>query len=1082
MKAKTTCICRVVFFASLLLLMDLRIYAQSFDQTVKHFQVPPDSIRPYVYWYWINGHVSPSGVVQDLQAMKDIGIGGAFIGNIGLSKEEGTSYGDVKLFSPVWWEATQAAMETAGNLGITMGMFNSPGWSQSGGPWVRPEASMRYIGVRQECLEGGTKILKEVKKTGSDSTYLFSLAVPFKQMGRSIVNRPPVMKASPEIADLSMLVDGVTNRFIPIGENEKMVTLDFKFLEDLRSQSLTLYPSSQPFAATITLQAELNGAFETVYVSDFDRSNTNLQTGFNPQAVLSLSFPLVKSDRYRLIFTNISGIPSFSEISLSADPVIDHYMEKQLAKMHATPLPLWDAYRWKKQEEPFENKGIIDPLKVIRLDEFVRADGKLDWEAPLGGYSLIHYYSVPTGITNSPAAVEGRGLEIDKMDASKLDDHFDAFIGNVLKRIPVNKRKTFKYMVADSYEVGSQNWTDRLFEKFHEIYGYDPLPYFPVLSGMPVGSVDASNRFLWDLRRLVADLVATEYVGGLRKIGNQHGLRLWLENYGHWGFPSEFLKYGGQSDEVAGEFWNEGDLGNIENKSASSAAHIYGKKRVWAESFTAGGGEYSRYPALLKRRGDWVFTQGVNQTLLHLYIHQPDQLTNPGINAWFSTEFNRKNTWFNASKSYIDYLRRCNYMLQQGNSVNDIAYFIGEDAPIMTGTRQPEIPEGYDYDYVNADVIHKMFVRDNYLCLPGGASYRILVLPPLPEMRPELLAKIKDLVYDGAVILGGAPLRSPSLEGYPYADEAVRKDAALLWGKKRPENGIRHVGKGLVIEGIDLSNALEYLGLNPDFTINGEGNICYTHRTSVGQEIYFITNQSEEKQKFTAAFRVGEGTPYWFDAVTGTVKKLTFENNAKGAEISLKLDVNESGFVVFDKHNESHTYLPLYSFQEPSTIQQIDNPWTVVFKSMPTKQNQDFTVQFKQLISWADHDDRSIRDFSGTAIYKNRFQIGRSEKNELLYLETDPIVGLATVRINGSPVGTLWTAPWRLDISDAVKEGDNSIEIEVVNTWKNSLIAQSKLPKEQQSLQIEINNYTPESLYDKAGLTGSVSIKTVKGK
>ena len=210
---------------------------------------------------------------------------------------------------------------------------------------------------------------------------------------------------------------------------------------------------------------------------------------------------------------------------------------------------------------------------------------------------------LPTGVVNSPAPKEGRGLETDKMSKEHIRAHFDNYIGQILKRIPAQDRKTFRVVVEDSYETGGQNWTDRMIEDFKKVYGYDPVPFIPVYNGVTVISPEVSDRFLWDVRRLIADQIAYNYVGGLREVSNEHGLTTWLENYGHWGFPGEFLQYGGQSDEIAGEFWSFGDLGNIENRAASSCGHIYGKKKVWAESFTCGGPDFTQYPGQMKQRG-----------------------------------------------------------------------------------------------------------------------------------------------------------------------------------------------------------------------------------------------------------------------------------------------------------------------------------------------------------------------------------------------------------------------------------------------------------------------------------------------
>jgi len=317
----------------------------------------------------------------------------------------------------------------------------------------------------------------------------------------------------------------------------------------------------------------------------------------------------------------------------------------------------------------------------------------------------------------------------------------------------------------------------------------------------------------------------------MREIAHKHGLTLWLENYGHWGFPGEFLQYGGQSDEVSGEYWSEGTLGDIENRAASSCAHIYGKTKVSAESFTAAGNDFGRYPALMKQRGDRFFAEGINNTLLHVNIAQPSD-TVPGMNAWFGNEFNRNNTWFSQIDLFTSYLKRCNYMLQQGLNVADAAYFIGEDAPKMTGTTDPALPRGYQFDYINGEVLlDHMTVKDGKWTLPHGTQYRILVLPKLETMRPELIERLKTLVAEGGVLLGPAPRRSPSLEGYPLADKKVAETASELWkGIDGKTVKAGKYGKGTVLNGMDMAEALAYIDCEPDFSTDSPVHVDYGHR------------------------------------------------------------------------------------------------------------------------------------------------------------------------------------------------------------------------------------------------------------
>ncbi|NJR42820.1 MAG: hypothetical protein HC767_09320 [Akkermansiaceae bacterium] len=533
------------------------------------------------------------------------------------------------------------------------------------------------------------------------------------------------------------------------------------------------------------------------------------------------------------------------------------------------------------------------------LSAQLSADGTLIWDIPPGEWIIQRIGMTPTGSRNAPASKEGTGLEIDKMNRNLAKYHFDQFIGEVLKRVPAEERKSFKRVVADSYETGSQNWTDGFGDTFRNVYGYDPKPWLPVLSGRLVGTADQSERFLWDLRRLVADRVGEDYVGGLRDACKPHGLELWLENYGHWGFPGEFLKYGGESDLIGGEYWVTGDLGSIECRAASSAANIYGKPFVSAEAFT-GGPAFQNAPRELKSRGDWSFSEGINHFVLHVYIQQPAEDKLPGINAWFGTEFNRHNTWFEDSKSWVDYLRRSCWLLQQGHRAVDVAYFIGDDAPKMTGTRQPALPPGHDFDYINGEVILKrLTVKNGLLQIPDGPSYRVLILPELPTMRPEVLRKVSELVKAGATVLGPRPTRSPSLQNYPQCDEEVRQLAAELWGTGNlDQSGERKVGNGKIAWGRTLEQVFAEQNLAPDF--QSDTPLHFTHRHSDGTDIYFVANPKSEAISTTASFRAGSRAPELWQPDTGRVERpAVYDIAGSVVRVPLVLEPNESVFVVF---------------------------------------------------------------------------------------------------------------------------------------------------------------------------------------
>ncbi len=761
-----------------------QISESNFKKIISGFETPADSNTVWCYWYWINDDISKEGITKDLEAMKKAGIGAAFIGNINPAGKDGK----VPMLSEDWWSHMVHAVTEGKRVGVDIGIFNCPGWSQSGGPWVTSEMAMRYLTFSETKVTGPNKIdikLVQPKKEFQD-THTLAFLTP-KAENRNLHEMGVIVNSSPEISNLSKAFDGDTATFIKFdvsGNSE--ISININLDKPIIARQVSLTPGEAPFKCKCLLYAEIDGNEKLIKEFEFDRSNFNVNTGPISKGMLAIALNDISSSQFRLVCKNFSvqtQNAGFAEINISEAPVLEKYIEKQLGKMFPTPLPNWDTYLWEQQTEVTDEELLVDARKVVDVSEFVDKDGQLKWDAPEGEWTIMRIGMTPTGTKNSPSAPQGQGYEIDKMNSKLAKFHFDNFVGEFLKRIPEESKSAFKYVIADSYEMGSQNWTDNYERKFKEKYGYDPVKYLPVLSGRIVGSVDESERFLWDLRRSVADDVAYEYVGGLREASNAHNLQTWLENYGHWGFPSEFMMYGGQSNLIGGEFWNEGTLGNIECKASSSTSHTYGKGRTSAEAFTASGKAYLRHPAMLKKRGDWSFTEGINHFVLHVNIHQPDDNRMPGMNAWFSTEFNRHNTWFGQADNYIDYLRRCQHLLQQGQYAADVCYFIGENAPIMTGGRIPEIPRGYSYDYINGEVIlDRLSVKDGKFVLPDGMSYSVMVLPPVNSMRPEILSKLETLIQQGGVVLGQKPETSPGLQNYPDCDRQVKEMASKLWG------------------------------------------------------------------------------------------------------------------------------------------------------------------------------------------------------------------------------------------------------------------------------------------------------------
>lgn len=870
----------------------------------KGFSDPPPQTRPWVYWYWISDQISREGITRDLEAMKRVGIGEALIGNIFL---EDVQRGRVKALTDEWWSMVEHAIREGARVGVDIGMFNCPGWSQSGGPWIKPEQAMRYLVASERRVRGPMRFEGKIEAPAQPFQDVAWLAFPEPESDQdTLASRRPEITCDPPWSEAGLLTDGNagTEATLPDGvaRGSSRLVLDFTLEGPMVARSLVVHPGRSAFTLSIELLAqEDSGAFTPVRSCVVDRSNVSVGVGFMPHGPVAVAFPERAARRWRVVLSRVGGKPSLAEIELTGAARVERYIEKQLAKMHPTPLPAWDTYLWPQPQEPSRRPLVVQPGAVVDLARHAQADGTLRWEVPAGRWVIQRLGMTPTGTRNAPASPEGQGFEVDKMNRAAAQAHFDAFIGRLLARMPARERRAFKHVVADSYEMGSQNWTDGFGELFLRRCGYDPQPWFPVLSGRIVGSSDQSERFLWDLRRLVADHVAFDYVGGLRDACQRHGLKLWLENYGHWGFPAEFLQYGGQADQVSGEFWATGDLGSIELRAASSAAHIYGKPIISAEAFTSVL-KFESTPWTLKKRGDWALTEGINHWVLHVYIHQPFEDRRPGVNAWFSTEFNRHNTWFEAGRAWIDYYRRCHFLLQQGLHVADVAYFIGEDAPKMTGVRRPELPSGHDYDYINGEVmLERLQAREGRWVLPDGQSYRLLVLPELDTMRPELLRKLRALVAAGGAILGQPPVRSPSMKDYPACDEEVKRLAADIWESC---DGTRvkaaRYGKGRVFRGLDLRSALDAMAIGPDVQGADPRHILWTHRATRDTDIYFLCNQSDRPLARTLEFRVKGRVPEFWDPVSGRrVRSAMFDVTPTGVRALVSLEPRGSVFVVF---------------------------------------------------------------------------------------------------------------------------------------------------------------------------------------
>jgi hypothetical protein len=515
-------------------------------------------------------------------------------------------------------------------------------------------------------------------------------------------------------------------------------------------------------------------------------------------------------------------------------------------------------------------------------------------------------------------------------------------------------------------------------------------------------------------------------------------------------------------------------------QSRFSCVHTYGKTICFAEAFTSANQTYKRHPATLKTRGDWSFTEGINQFVLHLYIQQPDETRVPGMNAWFGTEFNRHNTWYKQSKNWMEYLRRCQHLLQQGSYVADVCYFISENTPAMTGVRNPELPQGYSYDYINAEVIVRdMQVKDGKLVLPGGASYRLMVLPPLDTMRPAVIEKLEQLVRQGGAIYGPKPIRSPSLQDYSNFDLRVQAAADRMWGTSYPGGRLyRRYEQGHVFNGMDLQTVLDDLGVHKDVDLP-DAPVLWTHRSLAEMDIYFLTNQSDKRVDIQPVFRVIGRRPQLWDAVSGEVRLLDdYRQTQQGVAVPLVLEPGHSQFIVFANESASAVHSG-YKSNAPrrEPWKTVEGPWTVEFDNPVIGVRETLTMD--SLADWADSDRDTIKYYSGTAVYTTEFVLDQVPQGKDYFVNLGQVHVMAELTINGKPAGGTWMAPYVLNVTDLIKPGKNVIKAEVVNLWRNFLVKEHSLPQQQRKTWLLVSDIKEGEALQPSGLIGPVVLETI---
>jgi hypothetical protein len=1108
--------------------------AQTSNFLKEGFSNPPHSAKPIVWWHWVGSNVTKEGITKDLEWMQRVGIGGfqAFDVSIGGGQ---TVEKKVSYFTPEWLALIKHTAAEAQRLGLDMTIVTAAGWSETGGTWVKPNEAMKKLVWSQTNIEGGK---------------LFNGTLAQPPMVNGSIRNLPKRGISPKdqtyYADQTVLAyktpKNELEAFMPKITNHKGESIDSKALldDDLTSKITLDVPKAEnpvylqfeyekPFTARSFSFALLGNAnYHSTYMRagyvQASEDGKNYKTLFalpGPQhdvraiPVRTISFPEVVAKFFRVVFTTgagnttVGGPDDFGGFRQPTAPPTSFDISEAIFSA-AAKINRWEdkanfapLFAFENLKTPnFPTNTAISSSEVIDLTSKMKPDGNLEWQVPVGNWTVMRFGYSLTGAKNGPAMPEATGYEVDKLSKTHLESYMNQWSNPLKEALGENFGKSLKYYLVDSYEADAQNWTDNMITEFTTRRGYSPIKYLPALAGKVIESAEVSDRFLWDFRLTFAEMLVDNHYAYITEFAHKQGIKTYgevagismpiiqdalrtknavdipmaefgmgrgLGSNGNWTSPADLetqKAYGGANERLNA---HQADV-----REAASAAHIYGKKVVGAEAWTGGGYEA---PADLKFIGDYWLTQGINQIIFHTSAHQPLD-TKPG-NVMVGTHFHRNITWAEQAKPFVDYISRNQFLLLEGRFVADIAYYLGEDIPSSVPYWEKlkyEIPEGYDYDFVNAEILQRFEVENGELVLQSGMRYKMLVLPEKITMTPAVLAKIVTLVKAGATVVGPKPEKSPSLVGFPNVDSEVATQANTLWGQADGQYIYQsNFGKGKVFWNASLIGILGQLKIEKDVAYTKpsiDSKLSWIHRKTADADYYFVLNMRNHAEDLDIKFRIEGKTPELWYADRGISKPVSYKIENGVTTIKLHLEAQESLFVVFQKTAIQNELI--IGEKKQNEILKLSDNWKVSFWEISGNSKH---LNLEKLTSWANNEDETIKYFSGIAIYTRDFEFKKTLANTSLILDLGIVKDIATIFVNGKELETLWKAPYEVDISKAVKMGKNTLELRVTNQWDNRIIGDRILPKEKKILS-SVPAFGVGQKLKESGLLGPVVLKS----
>ncbi len=995
--------------------------------------------RPWTFWYWMYGAVSNEGIRADLQGMKDAGIAGFYLMPI-KDVTDGAQYGGTaRQLSEEWWRRMDTVWHVADSLGLEAGIHFSDGFALGGGPWITPEESMQRVVWSDTIIEGGrdatTLPLPPTKEGYYEDIAVYAIPLGQGARGKGLSGGQGAGSRGQENGSGRQVGTGRAlsaskNTDVSYADEQPTASVEFPFRSAEPCDIVFEY--AEPFTLRSVQVVTGGNNYQAhrwqVSASDDGVTYRSVRTieparqGWqNTDAYATYAIPATEARYFKFHWTPVGSDPGSEDMDAAKwRPVL------KVAALRLSSRAVIDGYEgksgavWRVSKAfPLAASDCVRPGDIIRLT--LDADGQVK-DLPKGRWRVLRMGHTTTGHTNATGG-GGRGLECDKFSREAIRKQLTHWFGAIHERAP---RQVLRRLHVDSWECGSQNWSKTFADEFLRRRGYDLLPWLPLYAGVPIESSEKSDEVLRDVRQTIAELISDIFFDEVAQAARRYGVQLSAECVAPTMVSDGLLHYR-HADYPMGEFWLNSPTHDKPNDmlDAISGAHIYGKRIIQAEGFTEVRGTWDETPALLKPLLDRNYCLGINSIVFHVNTHNPWTDRRPGMTLdGIGTFLQRDNTWWPEMPAFTGYIRRTQRLLQYGDPIAELAVYAGDEVPrrallpeMLTGTlpgllgdsicaREAERMRndgqpmetgpvgvshtknmtkaeawvnplhGYKYDTFNHDVLRGMRVENHRIVTRDGMRYSAIVVPPSHRLNPNGVQTGQDHL-DRIAEEGGTVITDPWVIG-----------------------GMRAVG---ITPDVDLPTGIDY-----------------THRHGTDADVYFFSNQTAQTVTFSPRCRASQRPNHYLYA------PLT-DKTYQGGD-SITLDAYGSVFSIYsDTPYTGQLSTPFMAKKsEP-----LNGPWFLHFEENGCEK------EMMTLHSWTDEPDPDIAYYSGHATYETTF---RHKGKGQTWLSIGEVHDIATVYVNGIDCGTVWTAPYRVDISKAVKRGKNTLRIRVVNTWANALL------------------------------------------